>query len=55
VRDEVPIMPLWFYKGIAFFDDRKIGGINFNIIDEHPVNAIEKRKSAGNVPARTAE
>jgi len=49
VRDEVPILPLWFYKGIAFFDDRKIGGIYFNILDEHPVNAIEKRKSAGNV------
>ena len=43
VRDEVPILPLWFYKGIVFFDDRKIDGIYFNVLDEHPVNAIRKK------------
>jgi len=43
VRDEAPIVPLWFYKGITFFDDRKIDGIYFNMVDEHPVNAIRRK------------
>jgi len=43
VRDDPPLLPLWFYKGIAFFDDRKIDGIYFNPLDEHPVNAIGRR------------
>lgn len=43
VQEEAPIVPLWFFKGIAFFDDRKIGGIYENILDEHPLYAIYKR------------
>ena len=43
VREEAPIVPLWFYKGITFFDDKKIDGIYFNILDEHPLNALRKR------------
>jgi oligopeptide transport system substrate-binding protein len=43
VRDDPPILPLWFYKGIVFFDDRKIDGIYFNMLDEHPVNAIGRK------------
>ena len=43
VREEAPIVPLWFFKGITFFDDTKIEGIYFNIVDEHPVNAIRKK------------
>ena len=45
VRDEVPIVPLWFFKGISFFDDRRIEGIYVtnNIVDEHPIYAIRRR------------
>jgi oligopeptide transport system substrate-binding protein len=44
VREEVPIVPLWFYKGICFFDGRRVSGIYFNIVDEHPLHAIRKIK-----------
>ena len=42
VRDEVPIVPLYFYAGVNFYDPRKIGGIYPNILDLHPLNAIRK-------------
>ena len=45
IRDEVPIIPLWFYKGITFYDDKKIDGIHVNILDEHPLNGIRRRGS----------
>jgi len=46
VRDEVPIVPLWFFKGITFFDARKIDGIfvTNNMVDEHPIYAIRKKR-----------
>jgi oligopeptide transport system substrate-binding protein len=43
VQDEAPIVPLFFYRGITFFDDQKIEGIYFNLLDEHPLNAIKRR------------
>ncbi|MHB8522783.1 MAG: peptide ABC transporter substrate-binding protein [Limisphaerales bacterium] len=48
VREDPPIIPLFFYKGINYFDARKIHGIyvDRNPLDLHPINAIWK------VPAR---
>lgn len=43
VQDDAPIIPLFFYKGVNIFDRQKIDGIHFNILDEHPVQAIRKR------------
>lgn len=40
VRDELPILPLFFYVGVTMYDPQKITGIYFNILDEHPVHAI---------------
>jgi oligopeptide transport system substrate-binding protein len=45
VQRDLPIVPLFFYAGINFFDTNRIGGIYFNLIDEHPVYAIWKKKS----------
>ncbi|MEW6304378.1 MAG: peptide ABC transporter substrate-binding protein [Verrucomicrobiota bacterium] len=42
VRDELPIIPLYFYAGVNFFDPRKIEGIYHNLLDEHPVYAIRR-------------
>jgi len=44
VRDEAPIVPLYFYVGFNFFDPAKIQGIynDENIRDEHPLRAIRK-------------
>lgn len=48
VRDEVPIIPLYFYAGYNFYHAPGISGIYPNLLDLHPVNAI--RKAAGATP-----
>ncbi len=44
IHDELPIVPLFFYKGVNFFDPKKIDGIYQNLLDEHPINTIRKIK-----------
>ena len=41
-RDEAPIVPLFFYVGINYFDTNKIQGVYENILDVHPLQAIRK-------------
>jgi len=43
VEEELPIIPVYFYAGLNFFDENKIEGVYTNIVDEHPVQAIAKR------------
>jgi oligopeptide transport system substrate-binding protein len=43
VRDDLPVVPLYFYAGINFFDTNRIDGIYVNLIDEHPTHAIRKK------------
>ena len=40
--DGVPIVPLYFYVGINYFDTNKIQGIYENILDDHPLQSIRK-------------
>jgi ABC-type oligopeptide transport system substrate-binding subunit len=42
VKDEMPIVPLFFYVGINYFDTNKVQGIYQNILDVHPLQAIRK-------------
>jgi oligopeptide transport system substrate-binding protein len=42
VRDQVPIIPLFFYVGINYFDTNKIQGVYENILDDHPLQDIRK-------------
>ncbi len=44
VRDENPIIPLYFYVGFSYYNDTKIKGIYANILDNHPLNAIWKER-----------
>ena len=44
VRDEVPIVPIYFYVGISYYDTNKIQGIDPNVLDNHPLQAIHKIK-----------
>ena len=53
VRDEVPIIPLFFYIGFNYYNPARISGIYPNIIDLHPINAIGKAKPAW--PARAGK
>jgi len=42
VHDELPIVPLYFYMGVNYFDPNKITGIYPNILDQHPLQFIRK-------------
>jgi oligopeptide transport system substrate-binding protein len=42
VSEEVPIAPLFFYTGITFFNPARLTGIYPNVIDQHPVDAIDR-------------
>ena len=45
VRDEVPIVPLYIYVGVNYFDTNKISGIWQNVLDDHPLRTIRKLKA----------
>src|SRR5437867_2749445 len=45
VRDEVPILPIFFYQSIHFWKSNEVHGIYYNILDEHPLHAIGKIKT----------
>ena len=40
LHDGVPICPLYFYVGIQLYDAKKIGGIEANVLDEHPMREM---------------
>ncbi len=42
VRDELPIVPLFFYRGLSYYDSSRIEGIYPNMVDEHPLQSIRK-------------
>jgi len=44
-RDELPIVPIYFYVGIQFYDPNRITGIYPNVLDEHPLKYIRKIES----------
>jgi oligopeptide transport system substrate-binding protein len=43
-RDDLPILPIYFYVGLTYFDPAKIKGIYPNLLDLHPVNVVWKVK-----------
>ncbi len=40
VNDEAPILPLYFYVGLMYYNGDRIKGIYTNILDTHPFNDI---------------
>lgn len=42
--EECPVLPIYFYVGINFFDPSKWDGIYANVLDVHPVHAIRRRQ-----------
>ncbi len=44
ISEAVPIVPLYYYVGIQFYDSAKIGGIEANLIDEHPLRRMYRKK-----------
>ncbi len=44
VTDEGPICPLYYYVGIQFYDPERLGGVEANLLDEHPIKAMYWKK-----------
>jgi len=40
VNVEVPICPLYYYVGIQFYDEGRLGGMEANLLDEHPLRYL---------------
>ncbi|MEI6033585.1 MAG: peptide ABC transporter substrate-binding protein [Verrucomicrobiae bacterium] len=43
VKTAVPVAPIYSYVGIQLYDAKKLGGIQANVLDEHPLRAIFRR------------
>ena len=43
VREQVPIAPLFFYVGIQLYNPNQLGGIEANVLDEHPIREIYRQ------------
>jgi oligopeptide transport system substrate-binding protein len=43
-----PIVPLYFYMGIQIYDGTRFGGIESNLVDEHPFREMYRKPVAGN-------
>ena len=43
IREGVPIAPLFFYVGIQLYDPARLGGIEANVLDEHPLREIFRK------------
>jgi oligopeptide transport system substrate-binding protein len=44
VQKAVPICPIYYYVGIQLYDPKKLGGIRANVLDEHPLRRIYRKK-----------
>ena len=45
IHDDLIIVPIYFYAGVNFFDPKKIEGVHFNLLDEHPIHLIRRKGS----------
>jgi len=43
IREGVPVSPLFFYVGIQLYDGNRLGGIEPNVLDEHPIREIFRK------------
>jgi oligopeptide transport system substrate-binding protein len=42
IREQAPIVPLYFYAGFNYYDDTRIQGIWPNLLDEHPLQHLHR-------------
>ena len=43
IADQAPVCPIYYYVGIQLYDPAKLGGIESNVLDEHPLKAIYRK------------
>ncbi len=44
ITEEAPICPIYFFVGIQIYDADKLGGIEANLLDEHPLRVMYLKK-----------
>ncbi len=44
ITEQAPICPLYFYVGIQFYNGARLGGIQANLLDEHPLREMFWKK-----------
>jgi len=44
VEDDAVVLPLYYNVAIHFFDPEKVGGVVNNLVDEHPIRFMYKKK-----------
>jgi oligopeptide transport system substrate-binding protein len=54
VTGDTPIVPIYFYAGINYFDTNKIQGVYQNILDEHPLQTVRQVERRSNAQRRSA-
>jgi oligopeptide transport system substrate-binding protein len=52
VHDELPIIPLYYYSGLDYFDTNRIEGFYQNILDDHPLEYIGRVGRGSRVDGR---
>lgn len=45
INEQTPVCPVFFYVGIQLYDSEKLGGIEGNLLDEHPLKAMFWKKA----------
>lgn len=55
IAEESPIVPLYFYAGFNYYNPEKIGGVWPNILDEHPMQYIYKKKAVFGADSPTTD
>jgi oligopeptide transport system substrate-binding protein len=43
IANQAPVCPIYYYVGIQLYDPAKLGGIESNVLDEHPLKAIYRK------------
>lgn len=43
IEHDLPLVPLYYFVGIALYDGTKIGGFLPNVVDEHPLRELFRR------------
>ena len=43
VSQQAPVCPIFYYVGIQLYDPAELGGIEPNVLDEHPLKAIYRK------------
>jgi oligopeptide transport system substrate-binding protein len=43
ISQQAPVCPIFYYVGIQLYDPAKLGGIEPNVLDEHPLKAMYRK------------